>query len=149
MDVKEDFYGNESGKGEDEKLKETEKEIEKILLKKEREKEKELKRGRKESKINIHSWFRSLINPAEVFREEKKNANLVGAVKNVGVSVGLFLVLMYALIFCLIGIMAGEGVVTVIIVAINMIFLVSIIYIIILFMLSGMRVLHNSKPSNS
>jgi len=93
MSMKEDFYGH--GAGRKEKLEEAEKEIEDILLKKGGE---ELKKQSKKSKISFRNWFKSLITPAEVFREEKNNANLIGAVKNVGVSAGLVLVVMYVLI---------------------------------------------------
>jgi len=36
--------------------------------------------------MNFMDWFRSLTKPAEVFKEEKKNASLVNAIKNVGVA---------------------------------------------------------------
>lgn len=48
--------------------------------------------------MNFGNWFKSLVNPAEVFREEKKNADLFEAIKNVGVA-GSAAGVVYALIF--------------------------------------------------
>jgi len=46
--------------------------------------------------MNFSNWFKSLVNPVEVFREEKKNADLVEAVKIVGIT-GFILSIFYAI----------------------------------------------------
>jgi len=63
--------------------------------------------------MNFITWFRSLTKPADVFKEEKKNAGLFEAIKNVGVA-GLVLGVVCAILigvvsFLLTGVMMDIG----------------------------------------